>query len=71
MGIIILAEDHTCMCNCGTRCVSGKRGMASRCTKEQIETAGFTTMTVPELFEKRSWLMPKKKSFFEKLLNKK
>jgi len=66
MGIIVLAEDETCMCNCATRCVKGKTGMSTRCTRKEIEDAGFTAMTIEELHERRSWLMPKK-SFFEKL----
>jgi hypothetical protein len=43
MAKIIIEEDNTCGCNCVAKCVLGKRGMDSRCTKDELESNGYAT----------------------------
>ena len=47
MGLILVAEDNTCFCNCSMKCVvQHKTGSMARCTKLEIENAGFQTVQV-------------------------
>jgi len=46
MSVILIDTEGLCFCNCASKCVIGKCGSASRCTKEQLEELGFTTLQV-------------------------
>jgi len=46
MAHILIDKENRCTCNCATKCIVGKTGMAQRCTKEQIENEGHYTVLV-------------------------
>jgi hypothetical protein len=45
MSLIVIGTDKMCTCNCAMKCVTQhKSGSMSRCTKQEIENAGFKTV---------------------------
>lgn len=45
MSLIIVDSKGYCTCNCAMKCVlSSKSGSAPRCTKQEIEDAGYKTI---------------------------
>jgi len=46
MSVILIATDGTCFCSCACKCVLDRCGSSLRCTKEELEEAGFKTMQV-------------------------
>lgn len=47
MSLILIDNTGKCFCNCAMTCVvQHKSGMQPRCTKEEIENAGFKTAQV-------------------------
>lgn len=76
MGLIAIGKEGQCSCNCATRCVVDRRsGSSVRCTKEEIEAAGFSTILVENSiwFDKNTILRVKeklvKRNWYQRLFN--
>jgi hypothetical protein len=51
MSYIVIGSDETCQCDCSMKCIVDKRcGSSIRCTKEEIEKAGYRTLKVENAF---------------------
>jgi len=48
MGLILIGSDHKCLCDCSTKCIVKEfnSGSGPRCSKEEIEEADFTTISL-------------------------
>ena len=57
MGVVIIDKVNKCLCDCGTKCIQGRSGMAERCTKEEIEGLGYKAKTLEELLSTPHYML--------------
>lgn len=73
MSIILIAENDTCFCDCGTKCVLNKSGSQLRCTKKELEDNGYKTIILKghiNLWDLKSKsLIVYSENWFKKLFN--
>jgi len=43
-GVVRIGSDGRCMCTCADKCAIEKRGMMTRCTKQELKEAGIQTI---------------------------
>jgi hypothetical protein len=46
MAHILIDKSNLCTCNCASKCILGKSGMAGRCTEKEIQEEGHYTVKV-------------------------
>lgn len=49
MSKILIDENNTCLCDCGTRCVLGRVGSQLRCNKYELEKEGFDCVVLKDI----------------------
>lgn len=54
MAHILLDKSNRCTCYQNHTCVLGRSGSSPRCTKEELEKAGFPTFEIKELSKRQS-----------------
>ena len=55
MSIILIDKGGQCLCDFATKCIRGKTGSATRCTKEQIESLGYKTKNLEQVLKTDHW----------------
>jgi hypothetical protein len=48
MSVILVDMEGLCFCTCASKCVLGKCGSAERCSKKQLNEAGYSTLQVTD-----------------------
>ena len=61
MSYIIIDKNKQCLCDCATKCITGKTGSAMRCTKEEIENKGYKTKNFKEILQLDYYLLGEKR----------
>lgn len=53
MSKILIDKNNMCLCDCGTKCILGRVGSESRCTKRELEAEGFTCVVSKDMDYKK------------------
>ena len=49
---IVIGKDNRCDCSCSDKCCLNRIASQTRCTKEELEKEGYTTIKIPNWLSK-------------------